>query len=252
MYKNVSGQKIAVYAYDTATGAPVTGDAANITGKLSKDGASQASTNDTNPSEIGDGEYVFDMTQAETSADLLVLTVSSATPNVRIEPVHIYTRPGTSSVTPSNVTQWSGSSVASPDTAGYPKVTIKNGTGSGEIAITSGVANADIQSVTGTAVTSVDDFKAQVRIRKNVAYPNFTFPMVLSSDGRSAALIKTVSGTRKIDSGAFASLANSVSEIANGLYVVNLDASDLNGDVITLRFAANDCDDRYIQITTQE
>ena len=41
-----------------------------------------------------------------------------------------------------NVTHWSGTAVATPDTAGYPKVTVKDGTGAGEIDLTSGVVLA--------------------------------------------------------------------------------------------------------------
>lgn len=37
-----------------------------------------------------------------------------------------------------NVTQWSGTNIASPDTAGYPKVTIKDGTGAGEVDLDAG------------------------------------------------------------------------------------------------------------------
>lgn len=38
----------------------------------------------------------------------------------------------------SNVTKWSGTAVATPDTAGYPKVTLKSGSGTGEVSLTSG------------------------------------------------------------------------------------------------------------------
>jgi hypothetical protein len=44
----------------------------------------------------------------------------------------------TSGVVKGNVTQWSGTNVASPDTAGYPKVTVKSGTGTGELDLSSG------------------------------------------------------------------------------------------------------------------
>lgn len=37
-----------------------------------------------------------------------------------------------------DVTKWNGTAVATPDTAGYPKVTIKSGTGTGEISLSSG------------------------------------------------------------------------------------------------------------------
>jgi hypothetical protein len=42
-----------------------------------------------------------------------------------------------------NVSHWNGSAIASPDAAGYPKVTIKSGTGTGEIATSAGVAQAN-------------------------------------------------------------------------------------------------------------
>lgn len=38
-----------------------------------------------------------------------------------------------------SVTQWTGTNVASPDTAGYPKVTVKSGTGTGEVSLSSGL-----------------------------------------------------------------------------------------------------------------
>jgi hypothetical protein len=37
-----------------------------------------------------------------------------------------------------SVTQWNGTNVASPDTAGHPKVTIKSGTGTGEVSLSGG------------------------------------------------------------------------------------------------------------------
>jgi hypothetical protein len=46
-----------------------------------------------------------------------------------------------------NVVEWNGTDVASPDTAGYPVVTIKDGTGAGEIATTSGAIDT-VTSVT--------------------------------------------------------------------------------------------------------
>lgn len=97
MYKNVASQKIAIYAHDTAADAPKTGDAANITAQISKDGAACAATNDTNPTELdaadAPGVYIFDMLQAETNADLIVLSAVSSTADIQIEPVIIYTVP---------------------------------------------------------------------------------------------------------------------------------------------------------------
>lgn len=97
IYKNIASQKIAVYAHDTAADAPKTGDAANITAQISKDGGTTAATNDANPTELdatdAPGIYLFDMTQAETNADLIVLQADSSTADISIEPVIIYTLP---------------------------------------------------------------------------------------------------------------------------------------------------------------
>jgi len=95
VFKNVASQKLAVFAWDTTADTEKTGDAANITGRLSKDGAAMPATNDVNPTELdatnAPGVYVFDMTQAETNADLLVLFAKSSTANIKIEPVISYT-----------------------------------------------------------------------------------------------------------------------------------------------------------------
>lgn len=94
MYKNVASQKVAVYAWDSVAGAPKTGDAGNITAQISKDGGACAATNDTNPTELdatnAKGIYLFDLTQAETNADLVVISPVSATAGVTIQPILDY------------------------------------------------------------------------------------------------------------------------------------------------------------------
>lgn len=97
MYKNTASQKLAVYAYDAVDGDPVTGDAANITAQIAKDGAACAATDDTNPTELdatdAPGVYLFDLTQAETNANLIVVAAVSSTSDVRIDPAIVYTQP---------------------------------------------------------------------------------------------------------------------------------------------------------------
>lgn len=87
---------------------------------------------------------------------------------------------------------------------------------------------------------------------KNVALANFPFPMVLSSDHVTGATGLTVVCQRAIDGGAFANCANTpATEMANGWYKISLDASDMNGDTIALKFTAATADSRSITITTQ-
>ena len=84
MQKNMSGQKWMVYAWNTVTLQPKTGDADNITAKLQVDGGTAAAVKDTNPTELEDGYYVFDITQAESNGDLLLLDPASTTENIQV------------------------------------------------------------------------------------------------------------------------------------------------------------------------
>lgn len=110
-----------------------------------------------------------------------------------------------------------------------------------------------ISSSTGVVLIPISWVNQEpVAIRKNVAYSNFTFPMISSADSVTRVSGATVTLTRSIDGAAFAAAANSVSEIGTtGVYKVNLAASDLNGAVITLLATATGCDDQLIEILTQ-
>ena len=95
MYKNIASQKVAVFAWDSVADAPKTGDAANITAQISKDGGACAASDDANPTELdatnAKGIYLFDLLQAETNCDLFVLSAVSSTENIVLDPVFIYT-----------------------------------------------------------------------------------------------------------------------------------------------------------------
>lgn len=97
VYKNKASQKVACFAYDSTDGSAKTGDESNITAQISIDGAATAATNDTNPTELdatdAPGVYLFDLTQAESDGDLLVIAPVSATSDILIEPLIVYTEP---------------------------------------------------------------------------------------------------------------------------------------------------------------
>lgn len=84
LQKNVASQKWLVFAFDLTTNAPETGDAANITAKIRKDFGSATAVTDTNPTELESGYYEFDLTQAETNANVLDLIPVSATSNIQV------------------------------------------------------------------------------------------------------------------------------------------------------------------------
>jgi hypothetical protein len=88
-------------------------------------------------------------------------------------------------------------------------------------------------------------------LRKNAALSNFEFFMIDSADHVSPKTGLTITAERSIDGGAFAACTNSASAVANGVYKINLSASDLNGDVITLKFTATGADQQTITLLTQ-
>jgi hypothetical protein len=84
MLKNTAGQKWRVFAFNRTTNSPVTGDAANITAKISLDYGSLTALTDTNPIEAEDGYYYFDLSAAETNANIVELFPESSTSDVQV------------------------------------------------------------------------------------------------------------------------------------------------------------------------
>ncbi|MCH2074816.1 MAG: hypothetical protein MK130_08155 [Puniceicoccaceae bacterium] len=95
MQKNVASQKWLVFAFDRTDNTPKTGDAAQITAKVRKDYGTATAVGDTNPTEIEDGYYEFDLTQAETNANVLDLLPESSTSDIQVigVPGRVFTTP---------------------------------------------------------------------------------------------------------------------------------------------------------------
>jgi hypothetical protein len=85
-------------------------------------------------------------------------------------------------------------------------------------------------------VDTANSVKIQASTKIGVARDDFMFVMT-DSDGNAATGL-TVVATRSIDGAAFASCTNSVTEVSNGWYKIDLSTSDMNGTVIALRFSA--------------
>jgi len=87
-------------------------------------------------------------------------------------------------------------------------------------------------------------------IPKGVVLSNFTFLMVDSIDHVTPKTGLTVEAYISKDGGAFGSCTNSVNEIGNGIYKINLTAPEMTATVITLRFVATMADTRHITLVT--
>jgi hypothetical protein len=142
---------------------------------------------------------------------------------------------------------------------------IASGSGVYFLDLTSTEMNADtvaviVKTSTSGAKTTVlvmypeeagDLFSSGVRIKKNTALSNFSFVMVDSSDHLTPKTGLTVTAQRSIDGAAFGSCTNSPTELSNGVYLINLSAGDLNGNVITFRFSSTGADTRLLTLITQ-
>jgi len=87
-------------------------------------------------------------------------------------------------------------------------------------------------------------------LARNVAASDFLFSMVLSSDHISPATGKTITGQISKDGDAFATLTNSITEIGSGLYKVDITQTEMNADVVALKFTATGADQRLIIVYT--
>lgn len=247
MFKNVASQKIEVFAFDYTTGAPKTGDSANITVYVSKDGGAVTALTDTSATEMSStnapGWYQFDVSQTESNADMLLFTGKSSTANVSVVGVRILTRPNRFTTTVI-------------DSAGLVDANVvKLGpTGSGTAQTARDIGASVLLSVgTGTGQVNLSSGAVPVKgnIKKNTALAAFPF-MMTDSTNHAPATGKTVTVTRSIDGGAFgAGTLSAVTEVGVGIYTVDFGAGDLNGNSIILRATATACDDTFERITTQ-
>lgn len=148
MFKNIASQKLIVYAFDSTTNLPKTGDSANLTAYVSKDYGSVTVLGDTSATEMDStnakGYYLFDLTQAETNADCLMFSAKSSTANIVViaTPAVCYTVPAnfTASSIDSNgrvdVIKIAGTTQTARDIGA--SVLLSSGTGTGQVSLSSG------------------------------------------------------------------------------------------------------------------
>jgi len=109
---------------------------------------------------------------------------------------------------------------------------------------------ANTISILEDTSTTLPGLIDDLAIKKNTAFSNFEFLMVLTSDHVTPATGLTVTGQRSIDGGAFAAVSGAIAEVSNGIYQFDALAADTNGDVITWRFLSGTADDAFITFKT--
>lgn len=136
-----------------ADGDLVTG-AAGLDSEVSKDGGTFADcTNEATEIATASGIYYLELTSTEMNADTVAIIVKTSTSGAKTTPIVLY--PVEAGDIDVDVTSWNGTAVASPATAGYPSVTLKSGTGTGEVSLSSGaVTVGTVNDKTGYALSS--------------------------------------------------------------------------------------------------
>lgn len=118
----------------------------------------------------------------------------------------------------------------------------------------SGSVNSIVNSIivgTNRDKTGYSLAAGQLFIKKNTALANFMFLMLDSTDHVTPKTGLTITSEVSIDGGAFTATANSAAELSNGIYVIDFDATDTNGTVLTFKFNSTGADTRYVTMVTQ-
>ena len=134
-----------------------------------------------------------------------------------------------------DVRQWTGTNVATPDTAGYPKVTHKSGSGTGELDITSGVVKANLAQILGTALTETSGQIAAAFTKWfNVATPTGTvnsIPDAVAGAASGLALVGSNVGAATSVSGAVGSVTGAVGSVTGSVGSVTGAVGSVTGNV---------------------
>jgi hypothetical protein len=105
-------------------------------------------------------------------------------------------------------------------------------------------ANFSILNIDSTGSVAV-----QSNVKKNQACPGFTFTMINATTKEPQSAL-SVTATRRQDAGAELLCDNTVVELANGIYKIDLTANDQNANKITYRFQGAGADDTVIELVT--
>jgi len=90
-------------------------------------------------------------------------------------------------------------------------------------------------------------------VKKNAAHNGFMFPLTDSTTHQLKIGVTFSAGQsqRSLDAAAPANTANLPTEVGNGLYAINLNASDTNGNNVALMFTPTGCDPTVLIFPTQ-
>ena len=264
MVKNLAGQKVQLFAFDSATNLPASGDAANLTAYVQKDGGAVTVLADTSAAELdatnAKGWYQFDVAQGESNANDLLFTGKSVTSGIVVVARAFTT-------TPANF------GLMALDASG--RVDLGLWIGSVPLALSSQRVQAEVLDGLAVNLTTIKGFgitltgpvtmqsgtwpivgdqmslTTAVRpgMRRSVAFSAFPFLMT-DTVFHNPAIALTVTAQRSLDGAALANGSLAVTELSNGIYLLSGAAGDTNAAFVGIRCTAPGADDLFFTIPT--
>lgn len=134
-----------------------------------------------------------------------------------------------------DVTKWNGTTVATPDTAGYVKATIKDGTGTGEIDTTSGKVAITDGAIT-TATFAAGAINAAAIATDAITAAKIAADAIGASEIADGAIDAATFASGAINAAAIAADAITAAKIADGA----IDAATFAASAITATVIASD------------
>lgn len=199
---------------------------ANTDIKVWKAGATTlADKNSGGATHISNGIYyaVLDATDTDTLGPLVLFVHVAGALSVRLQcvvhPASVYDALYGTATLPADVTKWNGTAVATPDTAGQPKVTVASGTGAGQISLSSGAVTAGtVSDKTGYSLASAPPTAAAVADAVwDEARADHT---AAGSFGQGAASVQgNVTGSVGSVTGAVGSVTGAVGSVTGGVTI---------------------------------
>lgn len=106
------------------------------------------------------------------------------------------------------------------------------------------------QTFADLSINASGEAQIASNIKQNTALNGFTFVMTDNVNHYPATGL-SVSAERSLGGAGFSPCANSVSEVSDGVYTINLAAADVNSATSMLHFSASGADDLNIMLVTQ-
>lgn len=193
-FKNVGSQVLEVFAFDYTTGAPKTGDAANITAYVTIDGGSVTVLGDTSATEKSStnapGWYQFDLAQGETNGDHLLYTAKSSTGNVTVVGMDTNSRPSAFGLV--------GGATGGVLIAGTNAATTFSGLTTGALSITTLTASGAVAFQSTFAVTGTTTLTGAVSLGSTLGVTGTTTFAAINTGAIGATTFAT-SGTMTLN-----------------------------------------------------